>query len=165
MRNKSAARPAEPPGREGQGASINVSEQPATEPQVTIEEVNIEEVNIEEIMQQIRQQIIARRAAVGVGAGGSAGAAPVVTGRRYPPEFYEHLYQARLALDEVAVPVFVSKSGVPIIGGVLVWLRTKIHELVAYYVNLSAARQASAAEHLLQALSLVGQEAPADDDR
>lgn len=130
-----------------------MSEQPATE----------SPVNIEEIMQQIRQQIIARRAAVGVGAGGSAGAAPVVTGRRYPPEFYEHLYQARLALDEVEVPVFVSKSGVPIIGGLLVWLRTKIHELVAYYVNMSAARQASAAEHLLQALSLVGQEDPADD--
>ncbi len=126
-----------------------MSEQPATEPQV----------NIEEIMQQIRQQIIAKRAAVGVGAGGSAaGAAPVVAGKRYPPEFYEHLYQARLALDEVEVPVFVSQSGVPIIGGLLVWLRTKIHELVAYYVNLSAARQASAAEHLLQALSLVGQE-------
>jgi len=145
----------EPPGREGQGASIDVSEQPATESQV-----NLEEVNIEEIMQQIRQQIIAKRAAVG-----SAGAAPVVTGKRYPPEFYEHLYQARLALDEVAVPVFVSKSGVPIIGGLLVWLRTKIHELVVYYVNLSAARQASAAEHLLQALSLVGQEEPADDER
>ena len=145
----------EPPGREGQGASIDVSEQPATESQV-----NLEEVNIEEIMQQIRQQIIAKRATVG-----SAGVAPVVTGKRYPPEFYEHLYQARLALDEVAVPVFVSKSGVPIIGGLLVWLRTKIHELVVYYVNLSAARQASAAEHLLQALSLVGQEEPADDER
>jgi len=150
----------EPPGREGQGASIDVSEQPATESQV-----NLEEVNIEEIMQQIRQQIMAKRAAVGVGAGGRAGAAPFVTGKRYPPEFYEHLYQARLALDEVAVPVFVSKSGVPIIGGLLVWLRTKIHELVVYYVNLSAARQASATEHLLQALSLVGQEAPADDER
>ncbi len=89
-----------------------MSEQPATE----------SPVNIEEIMQQIRQQIIARRAAVGVGAGGSAGAAPVVTGRRYPPEFYEHLYQARLALDEVEVPVFVSKSGVPLIGGLLVFV-------------------------------------------
>ena len=160
MRYEDAAGRTEQPGREGQGASIDVSEQPATEPQV-----NLEEVNIEEIMQQIRQQIIAKRAAVGVGAGGSAGAAPIVTGQRYPPEFYEHLYQARLALDEVEVPVFVSKSGVPLIGGLLVWLRTKLHELVAYYVNLSAARQASAAEHLLQALSLVGQEDQAGDGR
>ena len=95
-----------------------MSEQPAYEAAV----------NVEEIMQQIRQQIIAKRAAVGVAAGGSDIA---VTGKRFPPEFYEHLYQARLALDEVHVPVFVSKSGVPIIGGLLVWLRTKLHELVS----------------------------------
>ena len=113
------------------------------------------EVNVDEIMQQIRQQIIAKRAAVGVAAGGSDIA---VTGKRFPPEFYEHLYQARLALDEVHVPVFVSKSGVPIIGGLLVWLRTKLHELVSYYVNKSAERQVSASEHLLRALSLLGQE-------
>ncbi len=122
-----------------------MSEQPAYEAAV----------NVEEIMQQIRQQIIAKRAAVGVAAGGSDIA---VTGKRFPPEFYEHLYQARLALDEVHVPVFVSKSGVPIIGGLLVWLRTKLHELVSYYVHKSAERQGSASEHLLRALRLLGQE-------
>ena len=127
-----------------------MSEQPAYEAAV----------NVEEIMQQIRQQIIAKRAAVGVAAGGSDIA---VTGKRFPPEFYEHLYQARLALDEVHVPVFVSKSGVPIIGGLLVWLRTKLHELVSYYVNKSAERQVSASEHLLRALSLLGQELEEED--
>ncbi len=122
-----------------------MSEQPAYEAAV----------NVEEIMQQIRQQIIAKRAAVGqVASSGEI----AVTGKRFPPEFYEHLYQARLALDEVHVPVFVSKSGVPIIGGLLVWLRTKLHELVSYYVNESAERQVSASEHLLRALSLLGQE-------
>ena len=126
-----------------------MSEQPAYEAAV----------NVEEIMQQIRQQIIAKRAAVGVAAGGSDIA---VTGKRFAPEFYEHLYQARLALDEVHVPVFVSKSGVPIIGGLIVWLRTKFHELVTYYVNQSAARQTSAGEHLLRALSLMGQELEED---
>ena len=128
-----------------------MSEQPAYEAAV----------NVEEIMQQIRQQIIAKRAAVGVAAGGSDIA---VTGKRFPPEFYEHLYQARLALDEVHVPVFVSKSGVPIIGGLLVWLRTKLHELVSYYVNKSAERQVSASEHLLRALSLLGQELEEKDE-
>lgn len=122
-----------------------MSEQPVQEP----------EVNIEELMQQIRQQIIAKRAAVG---GGSGGSQIVVAGKRLSPEFYEHLYQARLALDEVSVPVFVSKSSVPLIGGLIVWLRTKLHELVAYYVNQGAARQVSASEHLLHALSLLGQE-------
>jgi len=123
------------------------------------------EVNIEAIMQQIRQQIIAKRAAVGPGAAGSGDL--VVTGKRFSPEFYEHLYQARLALDDYQVPVFVSKSGVPIIGALLVWLRTKFHELVTYYVNQSAARQVSAINHLLQALSVMGQELEdaAGDDR
>ena len=118
------------------------------------------EVNVEEIMQQIRQQIIARRAAVGPGSGGPTAAAGdiVVTGKRLSPEFYEQLYQARLALDEYQLPVFVSKSDVPIIGGLIVWLRTKFHELVLYYVNQSAARQVSAHEHMLRALSLIGQE-------
>jgi hypothetical protein len=125
-----------------------VSEQPALEP----------EVNVEAIMQQIRQQIIAKRAAVAPAGGEAAGGEIVVTGKRLPPEFYEHLYQARLALDEVQVPVFVSKSGVPIVGGLIVWLRTKLHELVSYYVNQSAARQASANEHLLRALSQLAQE-------
>lgn len=113
------------------------------------------EINVEAIMQQIRQQIIAKRATVGPAA---AGREIAVTGKRFPPEFYEHLYQARLALDEVQVPVFVSKSGVPLIGGLIVWLRTKFHELVTYYVNQSAARQVSASEHILRALSLIGQE-------
>jgi hypothetical protein len=130
----------------------HVTEQPALEP----------EVNVEAIMQQIRQQIIAKRAAVGPAAGGPSGASSggdiVVTGKRLPPEFYEHLYQARLALDETQVPVFVSKSGVPIIGGLTNGLRAKLHELVTYYVNQSAARQASANEHLLRALSLLAQE-------
>lgn len=133
-----------------------MSEQPANEA----------EVNVEEIMQQIRQQIVAKRAAVGPAAAGSPAAAAgdiAVTGKRFAPEFYEHLYQARLALDEVHVPVFVSKSGVPIIGGLLVWLRTKLHELVSYYVNKSAERQVSASEHLLRALSLLGQELEEED--
>lgn len=119
-------------------------------------------VNVEEIMQQIRQQIIARRAAAGPGGGGV-----VVTGKRFPPEFYEHLYQARIALDEYQVPVMVSKSAVPVIGGLIVWLRTRFHELVTYYVNQSATRQVNAANHLLHALSLMSQdlEEPAGDDR
>ena len=44
------------------------------------------EVNVEAIMQQIRQQIIAKRAAVGPAAG--SGGEIVVTGQRFPPEFY-----------------------------------------------------------------------------
>lgn len=122
-----------------------MSEQPAvTEP----------EVNIEQIMQEIRQQIVARRAALYP----DAGLDIAVSGRRFSPEFYESLYQARLALDDYRVPVLVSKSTTPLIGGLIDWLRGKFHELVSYYVNQSAARQVAAANHLLRAVSLLAEE-------
>lgn len=128
-----------------------MSEQPIAE----------QEVDIEKIMQEIRQQIIAKR-----NLSDGAGLAPgvVVTGQRYSPEFYEHLYQAQLALDEYQVPLLVTKSTVPVLGGLIDWLRTKLHELISFYVNQGVARQATVSNHLLQALSLVGQETdePAD---
>lgn len=113
-----------------------------------------EQVNIEQIMQQIRQQIIAKRAAL------SPDGKPdiIVTGKRLPPAFYEHLYQARLAQDSFDVPVLVSKSSTPIIGPLIERLRAKFHELVVFYVNQSAARQVNATSHLIQALSALGRE-------
>lgn len=118
-------------------------------------EINPEtEINIEEIMQQIRRQIAARRAAT-LPEGMSD---LVLSGKRFPPEFYEHLYYAQMALDDYHVPVHVSKSSVPIIGSLIEKLRGKLHELVLYYVNQSAARQVSASNHLLKALSLMAKE-------
>lgn len=117
------------------------------------------EVNVEAIMQQIRQQIIARRAEVD-----PDGRDIIVTGKRFPPEVYEHLYNARIALEESYVPVLVSKSGVPIIGPLIEWVRGKLHELVIFYVNQSAARQVAASNHLLKALSLMAQELEETDE-
>jgi hypothetical protein len=110
------------------------------------------EVNIEDIMRRIRQEIMARRASQMREDDGLPLVA--VTGERFPVEFYEHLYQARLALEEGTIPVFVSKSTVPLIGGLIDGIRAKFHELVAYYVNQSAARQMAATTHLLSALDL-----------
>jgi hypothetical protein len=111
-------------------------------------------INVEEIMQQIRQQIMARRASLT-----PDGRPPVVvTGKRFSPEFYEHLYQARLAEEQFRVPVFVSRSSLPLIGRLIDWLRGKFHELVVYYVNQSAIHQIRATGHLLQALSMMAQE-------
>lgn len=118
------------------------------------------EINIEEIMQQIRQQIAARRAET-LPEGMSD---LVLSGKRFPPEFYEHLYYAQMALDDYHVPVHVSKSSVPIIGSLIEKLRGKLHELVLYYVNQSAARQVSASNHLLKALSIMAKELDETDD-
>lgn len=110
-----------------------------------------EGVDIEAIMQQIREQILAQKASLAPEENPSLR----MSGDRFPPEFYEHLYQAGLAYDQVQVQVFVSKSSIPIIGPALQWVRGKLHELVTYYVNQSAAQQIAVNTHLLQALNVL----------
>lgn len=112
------------------------------------------EVNIEEIMQQIRSQILAQKTAV------SGQDTPIVNieGKRFPPEFYEHLYQAGLTYDQVGVQMNLTPIDVPIIGSFLQKVRYKIHELVIFYVNQVAANQIRVNTHLLRALSLLSEE-------
>ena len=110
------------------------------------------EVNIEEIMQTIRKQILAKK--------GATGQQPLIQieGKHLPPDFYEHLYQAGLAYDQLQVPLNVSQRTIPIIGPILQAIRGKIHELVLFYVNQLAANQIRVNTHLLQALSILSQE-------
>ena len=118
-----------------------------------------DEVNIEEIMQKIRQQILAKKAST------SADGEPVVQigGRRFSPEFYDHLYQAGLSYDKIFVQVHVSKNSIPILGPIVEKIRQKIHELVVYYVNQVAANQIRVNHHLLRALSILNEELDKDD--
>ena len=111
------------------------------------------EINVEEIMQQIRAEILAQRAA-------QAGRSPIVSagGRRFSPEFYEHLYQAGLAYDQIKPQIFVRKATTPLIGPLLTWIRQKVHQLVFFYVNQLAAEQIKVNTHLLRALDLLSQE-------
>lgn len=117
-------------------------------------ETQAEDVDIEAIMQQIRVQILARKEATTSGS-----ASPLkISGKRFPPEFYEHLYQAGLAYDEVQVDMYVSKSSLPILGPAVEWLRSKLHELVLYYVNQLAAKQITFNTHMLRAVSVMAEE-------
>lgn len=111
------------------------------------------EVNVEEIMQQIRAEILAQRAA-------QTGQPPVVSvsGRRFSPAFYEHLYQAGLAYDQIKPRIFVSKVPIPLIGPLIEWARRKVHELVLFYLNQMAAEQMKVNTHLLRALSVLGED-------
>ncbi len=112
------------------------------------------EVNIEEIMQEIRQQILAEKEALR-----PTREAPIpVSGERLPPAFYEHLYQAGLAYDEIDVKLYVTKSNIPLIGPLLDKLRYKAHELVLFYVNQMATEQMSFNEHILRAVGLLAQD-------
>lgn len=119
-----------------------------------------ETINIEEIMQKIRQEILAKKGA----AAGSANPIVPVEGKRFPPEFYEHLYHAGMAYDQIGVKMFVSPVKVPVFGRIVEWLRSKLHELVLYYVNQVAAEQIKVNHHLLQAISILSQELEASEN-
>jgi hypothetical protein len=110
-------------------------------------------INVDEIMQQIRAEILAQRA-------GQAGRDPIVSaqGKRFSPEFYEHLYQAGLAYDQIKPPMLVTKVHIPIVGGLIEKLRTKLHELVLFYVNQVAVQQIQVNTHLLKALDVLSAE-------
>ncbi len=113
-----------------------------------------QEVNIEEIMQEIRQQILAKKDLARPDRG------PIVSlaGKRLSPEFYEHLYQASLVYDQTDVKLYVTPVNVPLIGGLLQRIRQMLHELVVYYVNKQAAEQIQFNTHILRAVSLLAQE-------
>ena len=112
------------------------------------------QVNIEEIMQEIRQQILAKKDRL------SQGTSPIVpvSGKRLSPDFYEHLYQAAMIHDQIGIKIHITEVNVPIIGSILKKLRIKLHELTLFYVNKLAAQQIQFNAHILQALSLIAQE-------
>ena len=113
-----------------------------------------EQINIETLMQEIREQILAKKSDLAPGDSPSLR----VRGERFPPEFYEHLYQAALAYDQIEVKQHVSRSAVPVIGPLLQWFRGKVHELVLFYVNQLAVQQIAVNTHLLQALNILSEE-------
>lgn len=111
-------------------------------------------INIEDIMQEIRQQILAKKDLINENRSLSV----PVSGKRLPPDFYEHLYQASLVYDDLAVKMHVTPTNVPLFGTILGKLRAKLHELTLFYVNKLAAQQIQFNTHILQAVSLLAQE-------
>lgn len=112
------------------------------------------EIDIEVIMQEIRARILAQQAQLP-----RYGETLVnVSGKRFSPEFYEHLYQANLAHNQVGVDLQVTPVSLPVIGPLLEKLRGKVHELVLFYVNQVTSQQREVNAHLLQALSMLAQE-------
>jgi hypothetical protein len=112
------------------------------------------EIDIEAIMRQVRGEVIAKKSARIKNSPLAAG----VGGRRFPPDYYDHLYQAGLIFDVSNVELQVTKVPIPIIGPIIEKLRQKFHELVLFYVNKSATEQAEVNKNLLSALSILSQE-------
>jgi hypothetical protein len=112
------------------------------------------DVDIETIMREVRAEVLAKKSSRIKNSPLAAG----VGGRRFPPAFYDHLYQAGLTFDVSTVELHVTKIPIPIFGPIIEKLRQKFHELVLFYVNKLAAEQAEVNEHLLSALSIMSQE-------
>ena len=115
---------------------------------------NKPEVDIETIMRDVRAEVLAKKSARIQNSPMASG----VGGRRFPPEFYDHLYQAGLTFDVSTVELHVTRIPIPIIGSIVEKLRQKFHELVLFYVNKLAADQAEVNENLLSAMSILSQE-------
>ena len=112
-----------------------------------------EQVNVEEIMREIREQILAQKAA---GGSETAGMIPL-EGSVLPADFYEHLYQAEMGYDQLLVRANVQPSDLPIIGSLITRLKHELHRLVIYYVNQMAVKQVEVNRQLLKALALLAE--------
>jgi len=120
----------------------------------TATQTDAAEIDVEEIMQEIRQQILAKKESLR-----STSTVPIpVGGERLPAAFYEHLYRAGLMYDEIDAKLYVTKSKIPLIGPLLDKVRYKAHELVLFYVNQVATDQMRFNEQILHAVSLLARE-------
>jgi hypothetical protein len=112
------------------------------------------DVDIEAIMREVRAEVLAKKSARIQNSPLASG----IGGRRFPPAFYDHLYQAGLTFDVSTVELHVTKIPIPILGPIIESFRQKFHQLVLFYVNKLAADQARVNENLLSALSILSQE-------
>ncbi len=113
------------------------------------EQGSTDSVNIEAIMQDIRQQVLERKLPSQVNI--------PIKGKYLPPEFYEHLYEASLVQNQLGVKVHVTKSTVPILGGIIDRFRAMFHQLIIFYINQLAEQQAEVNGQILQALTALSQ--------
>lgn len=104
-------------------------------------------------MQQIRRQVLTEYTETSLD--------PIIVpldGTRWPPELYEHLYQAELSYRELGVTMHVTPVNIPVVGRLIEWIRAKIHALVLFYVNQLAEQQMKINTHLLHAVSIMARE-------
>lgn len=120
------------------------------------ETASAEAVIIEDVMQEVRRTILQRQLP-------EQAKLPEVA-KNLPPEYYEHLARVALAHSRLEVELLVTPSRAPLIGPLIDRLRRKVHELVVFYINRFAANQARVNNHLLQALSVLGDPLEGDVD-
>jgi hypothetical protein len=117
-------------------------------------------VDIEAIMREVRSEILRQKSVTAE----IPSIATSMSGKRFPPELYEHLYRAALVYDVSGMKLHLTESSVPIIGSLVRRLRQKLHELVLFYVNKLATNQTEFNKHLFSAVSILVASLESDAD-
>ena len=76
---------------------------------------------------------------------------------KIPAEFLNHLLEANRINNSLQPAIEMHKPRIPIIGGLIDWLRRQAHQLVVYYVSSAVERQNKINMHLLKSAFLLGQ--------
>lgn len=98
-----------------------------TEQQTTIE--------VEKIIGDIRKQILANN-----DRDNGTMSRLKVNGDYFSADYYENLYQASVSQQQLHLQV--TKTNIPLIGGLIDRLRTMIHQVILFYINQVLSEQA-----------------------
>lgn len=93
------------------------------------------EIEVEKIIGDIRQQILANN-----NRNSGRKSALNVNGDYFSADFYESLYQASVSQHQLHLQV--TKTNIPLIGGLIDRLRTMIHQVILFYLNQTLSEQA-----------------------
>jgi hypothetical protein len=115
------------------------------------------EIDAEAIMRQIRENIRRQRAqaeAQGLDREDSVEGlrAPHVT-TRFDSDLYEALQRMSVGYDKVGVGLLLTGSTIPLVAPLVQRIRTALHHLVIYYVNILAGQQARFNEYVVRAVT------------
>ena len=95
-------------------------------------------IDVDTIMREIRSEILIEKGRLS-----NTGLNDLnINGKRFSNEFYDKLYQVGVGFNDMTLRLNVTSSSLPLIGPLIDRLRTVIHQLVLYYVNLLAEEQA-----------------------
>jgi hypothetical protein len=119
-------------------------------------EIRDPEIDAETIMHQIRENIHKRRAqAEAEGLDYEAFLYGLSTSRvstRFDDSLYSDLRRMGSTYSRVGVGLSLTDTSIPIIGPLVQRVRTALHQLVLYYVNLLAAQQRNFNGHIVRVL-------------
>lgn len=133
------------------------AEQAGLDPLPDLSSLEAPDLDAEAVMQHIRERLRARRAearARGLDVEALAdGLYPLPPGAILSRDVYEAVRALGLGWDKVGVEMALTENRLPLVGPLVQRLRAALHELVLFYLNRQAARQARVNEQTARALA------------